>query len=120
MATLSLGLSTKSKDSSKEDDIQAICQQRGAGANAPLARQLQAIDEEYKHLLNSGQSQKSDYVQELYLFKSKQATQVWPLCKMISLPNSCMAIGSKCVIESYPSLSWNFILILNETEDTFK
>ncbi|XP_030854513.1 uncharacterized protein LOC580673 [Strongylocentrotus purpuratus] len=75
MAILSLGLSTKSKDSSKEDDIQAICQQRGAGANAPLARQLQAIDEEFKHLLNSGQSQKSDYVQELYLFKSKQATQ---------------------------------------------
>ncbi|XP_054758090.2 uncharacterized protein LOC129264268 isoform X1 [Lytechinus pictus] len=75
MATLSLGLSTKSKDSSKEDDIQAICQQRGAGANASLSRQLQAIDEEYKHLLNSGQSQKADYVQELYLFKSKQATQ---------------------------------------------
>ena len=50
--------------------------QRGAGANAPLSRQLQAIDEEYKYLLDQGQSGKADYVQSLYIWKSKQATQV--------------------------------------------
>ena len=72
MASLSLD----AKASSKEDDIQAICVQRGAGSNAPLARQLQAIDEEYKFLLDSGQSGKADYVQGLYIWKSKQALQV--------------------------------------------
>ena len=73
---LTLGTGQSAKDSSKEDDIQAICEQRGAGANAPLARQLQAIDEEYKYLLDQGQSGKADYVQNLYVWKSKQATQV--------------------------------------------
>lgn len=66
----------KSKESSKEDDIQAICELRGAGRNAPLALQLKAIDEEYHYLLDQGQSDKADYVQKLYAWKSKQATQV--------------------------------------------
>ena len=66
----------KSKDSSKEDDIQAICEMRGAGRNAPLALQLKAIDEEYHYLLDQGQSDRVDYVQKLYAWKSKQATQV--------------------------------------------
>ena len=66
----------KSKESSKEDDIQAICELRGAGQNAPLALQLKAIDEEYHYLLDQGQSDKADYVQKLYAWKSKQATQV--------------------------------------------
>ena len=66
----------KSKESSKEDDIQAICEMRGAGQNAPLALQLKAIDEEYHYLLDQGQSDRADYVQKLYAWKSKQATQV--------------------------------------------
>ena len=66
----------KSKESSKENDIQAICELRGAGQNAPLALQLKAIDEEYHYLLDQGQSDKADYVQKLYAWKSKQATQV--------------------------------------------
>lgn len=66
----------KSKESSKEDDIQAICEMRGAGRNAPLALQLKAIDEEYHYLLDQGQSDRADYVQKLYTWKSKQATQV--------------------------------------------
>ena len=66
----------KSKESSKEDDIQAICEMRGAGRNAPLALQLKAIDEEYHYLLDQGQSDRADYVQKLYAWKSKQATQV--------------------------------------------
>ena len=66
----------KSKESSKEDDIQAICEMRGAGRNAPLSLQLKAIDEEYHYLLDQGQSDRADYVQKLYAWKSKQATQV--------------------------------------------
>ena len=49
---------------------------RGAGRNAPLSLQLKAIDEEYHYLLDQGQSDKADYVQKLYAWKSKQATQV--------------------------------------------
>lgn len=67
----------KSKESSKEDDIQAICELRGAGRNAPLALQLKAIDEEYHYLLDQGQSDRADNVQKLYAWKSKQATQVY-------------------------------------------
>ena len=66
----------KSKESSKEDDIQAICEMRGAGCNAPLALQLKAIDEEYHYLLDQGQSDRADYVQKLYAWKSKQGTKV--------------------------------------------
>ena len=72
-----MDFNTKSKESSKEDDIQAICEMRGAGRNAPLALQLKAIDEEYHYLLDQGQSDRADYVQKLYAWKSKQATQVW-------------------------------------------
>ncbi|PIK36475.1 hypothetical protein BSL78_26693 [Apostichopus japonicus] len=70
-----LSLDSNAKESSKEDDIQAICQQRGGGSNPSLSRQLQALDEEYRFLLDSGQSGKADYVQGLYVWKSKQATQ---------------------------------------------
>lgn len=66
-----------SQDSSKEDDIQAICEQRGFGRNPPLALQLKAIDQEYHYLLESQQSDRCEYVQKLYAWKSKQATQVF-------------------------------------------
>ena len=59
-----------------EDDIQALCEMRGVGRSAPFAAQLKAIDAEYHHLLDQGQSDKADYVQKLYAWKSKQATQV--------------------------------------------
>ena len=65
----------KSMESSKEDDVQAICEMRGAGRNAPLALQLKAIDEEYHFLLDQGRSDRADYVQKLYSWKSKQVTQ---------------------------------------------
>lgn len=76
----------KSKESSKEDDIQAICELRGAGRNAPLALQLKAIDEEYHYLLDQGQSDRADYVQKLYAWKSKQATQVGSYCWKVNIP----------------------------------
>ena len=73
--TSAIEFNQQSRDSSKEDDIQAICEQRGVGRHAPLALQLKAIDEEYHHLLDSQQSDRCEYVQKLYAWKSKQAAQ---------------------------------------------
>ena len=89
----------KSKESSKEDDIQAICELRGAGRNAPLALQLKAIDEEYHYLLDQGQSDKADYVQKLYAWKSKQATQVMHYWASFQLHvnNVCLSFYKICI-----------------------
>ncbi|XP_056020814.1 uncharacterized protein LOC125651820 isoform X2 [Ostrea edulis] len=66
----------EAKESSKEEECAAICQLRGVdAATAPIALQLKAIDEEYHHLVSSGQSGKSDHVQGLYVWKSKMASQ---------------------------------------------
>jgi hypothetical protein len=74
--TPAIDFNQQSRDSSREDDIQAICEQRGFGRNPPLALQLKAIDQEYHYLLESQQSDRCEYVQKLYAWKSKQATQV--------------------------------------------
>lgn len=67
----------EAKESSKEEECAAICQLRGVdAATAPIALQLKAIDEEYHHLVSSGQSGKADHVQGLYVWKSKMASQV--------------------------------------------
>lgn len=67
----------EAKESSKEEECAAICKLRGIdAASAPIALQLKAIDEEYHHLVGSGQSGKADHVQGLFLWKSKQASQV--------------------------------------------
>ena len=66
----------EAKESSKSDECAAICKLRGVSDEAPLASELKAIDEEYHHLLSSGQSAKADHVQALYAWKSKQAMQV--------------------------------------------
>ena len=73
---MELDFNIKSKDSSKEDDIQALCEMRGVGRNAALSMQLKAIDEEYHYLVEQGRSDKAEYVQQLYAFKSKQALKV--------------------------------------------
>lgn len=75
-ASPAIDFNQQSRDSSKEDDIQAICEQRGFGRNPPLAMQLKAIDQEYHYLIESQQSERCEYVQKLYAWKSKQATQV--------------------------------------------
>ena len=49
---------------------------RGVGRNAPLSMQLKAIDEEYHYLVDQGRSDKAEYIQQLYAFKSKQALKV--------------------------------------------
>lgn len=100
-----LSLDSNAKESSKEDDIQAICQQRGGGSNPSLSRQLQALDEEYRFLLDSGQSGKADYVQGLYVWKSKQATQVsLSTCKFHLKPvwaSRLFNISFKCYRSSF-------------------
>eukprot|EP00118_Oscarella_pearsei_P009271 m.52505 g.52505 ORF g.52505 m.52505 type:complete len:1143 (+) comp34215_c0_seq2:19-3447(+) len=60
-------------ESSKEEEFLAICNLRGVSESAPLARQLKAVEEEYKHLKELNQSAKSEHVQSLYQWKSKQA-----------------------------------------------
>lgn len=55
-----------------QDDIRALVDARGYGANATTANQLKALDEEYHELLDQGRSEKADYVQKLYAFKQKQ------------------------------------------------
>ena len=52
----------KSKESSKVDGMQAICELHSARRNAPLASQLKTIDEEYHYLLDQGQSDSAYYV----------------------------------------------------------
>ena len=70
------GTDMAAQESSKEEECQAICQLRGVGPGSPLSLQLKAIDEEYHHLLEAKQGGKADHVQGLFLWKSKQATQV--------------------------------------------
>ena len=64
-------------ESSKDEECAAICKLHGVDAStAPIALQLKAIDEEYHALVGGGQGGKADHVQELFLWKSKQASQV--------------------------------------------
>ena len=52
----------KSKESSKEDGMQAIRELHSARRSAPLASPLKTIDEEYHYLLDQGQSDSAYYV----------------------------------------------------------
>lgn len=70
------GTDLSAQASSMEDDITAICKLKGVSATAPLSQKLKAIDDEYHHLLDSGNSSKADYVQILYAWKSKQSLKV--------------------------------------------
>ena len=63
-------------DSSKDEEIDAICKARNVAATAPVAEKLKAIDQEYHYLLEIHQNAKADQVQLLYLFKAKQANIV--------------------------------------------
>jgi hypothetical protein len=65
----SLNSNQKAKNSSKEEEINAICKLRNVEETASVERKLKALDEEYHHLLQSGQTFKAEQVQSLYLFK---------------------------------------------------
>lgn len=56
----------------------AICELHGVSAKAGLVAQLKAVEKEYQQLKEAGQSHKSEHVQQLYAWKSKQALQVNP------------------------------------------
>lgn len=63
-------------DSSKEEEIDAICKARNVPASAPDAEKLKAIDQEYHYLIETHQNAKAEQVQLLYLFKAKKANIV--------------------------------------------
>ena len=69
-------MNQEASESSKAEECVAICELRGVSGTAPLSLQLKAIDQEYHHLVETGQSAKADHVMALYAWKSKQATQV--------------------------------------------
>ncbi|CAC5388775.1 unnamed protein product [Mytilus coruscus] len=69
-------LNLDAKESSRDEECAAICKLRGVdAAAAPIALQLKAIDQEYHHLLENGQSVQADRVMGLFAWKSKQASQ---------------------------------------------
>ena len=65
------------KASSKDEEFLAICELRGVGADAPLARQLKAVEAEYHALKEQKNQQKAEHVQALYSWKSSQVAKVY-------------------------------------------
>lgn len=63
-------------DSSKEEEIDAICKARNVASNASDVEKLKAIDDEYHHLIETNQHAKAEQVQLLYQFKAKRAVKV--------------------------------------------
>ena len=66
----------QAKESSKEEEVAAICKLRGVEPGAAVASQLRALDEEYHHLLDSNQGGKAEHVMGLYAWYSKKISQV--------------------------------------------
>ena len=85
----------EARDSSKTEEIDAICKLHGVTAVAPLAHKLQAIDKEYHALKEKGDSFRADRVQELYAWKSKQATQAEKICFSASSDETYLGKASK-------------------------
>ena len=63
-------------ESSKEEEISAICKQRNYGPNPSDEQKLKALDEEYHYLMESHQNHKAEQVQLLYQFKAKKIIKV--------------------------------------------
>ncbi|GFR62370.1 hypothetical protein ElyMa_005453700 [Elysia marginata] len=68
-------LNLQAKESSKEEEVFAICKLKGVDPSSPVSHHLKALDNEYHHLLDSGQSGKADHVQSLYVWYSKKVSQ---------------------------------------------
>lgn len=77
------GANFEARESSKEEECEAICELRGVSKSAPLSEKLKAIDAEYKHLVDGGQRAKADHVQQLYAWKSKQGTKEGRLAQKV-------------------------------------
>jgi hypothetical protein len=63
-------------ESSKDEEIEAICRAHGVAATASDAEKLKALDQEYHHLIETQQNAKAEQVQLLYQFKSKKIITV--------------------------------------------
>ncbi|XP_061601139.1 uncharacterized protein LOC133463560 [Cololabis saira] len=61
------------KTTALQDDILAVCKLHGFVGTPTVESQLQALDKEYQHLKEQGQSSKADYIQTLYTVLSKKA-----------------------------------------------
>ncbi|XP_064602981.1 uncharacterized protein LOC135468574 [Liolophura sinensis] len=83
-------LNVQAKESSKDEECAAIARLRGVEAGAPIALQLKAIDQEYHHLVETGQSGKADHVMQLYAWKSKQASQEGVTAQKVSDEESAL------------------------------
>ncbi|XP_034537402.1 uncharacterized protein LOC117811311 [Notolabrus celidotus] len=60
------------KSTARQEDILAVCKLHGFLGTPTVQNQLQALDKEYQHLREQGQSSKADYVQTLYIWLSKK------------------------------------------------
>lgn len=78
----------RAKESSKEEEVMAICKLRGVDSSAPVSHHLKALDQEYHHLVESKQSAKADHVQALYAWYSKKLSQVCHQKMFPSLPKN--------------------------------
>ncbi|XP_015252382.1 PREDICTED: uncharacterized protein LOC107098982, partial [Cyprinodon variegatus] len=61
------------KSSAYQDEILAVCKLHGFFGTPTVENQLRALDKEYHLLRQQGQSNKSDYIQTLYIWLSKNA-----------------------------------------------
>ncbi|KAH9515341.1 hypothetical protein Btru_014190 [Bulinus truncatus] len=68
-------LNLKARESSKEEEVYAICKMKGVDISEPVSHHLKALDNEYHHLIETGQSAKADHVMSLYAWYSKKVSQ---------------------------------------------
>lgn len=64
------------EESSKEDEINAICKLRNISPTASNAEKLKALDMEYHHLKETNQHIKAEQIQGLYQYKAKKIINV--------------------------------------------
>ena len=67
---------TEAEISANQEEFSAICKLHGVNPTDGIAQQLKAVEAEYHSLKLSGQTYKAEHVQQLYAWKSKQASQV--------------------------------------------
>ncbi|KAM4040250.1 uncharacterized protein ACNLHF_011621 [Anomaloglossus baeobatrachus] len=65
---------SSAKATGKDEEVIAICRLHGFIGRPSIEQQLKALDMEYHQLKEQGQSSRSDYIQNLYAWKSKQAS----------------------------------------------
>lgn len=97
MNTLSLQ-NKLAADSSKEEEIDAICKARSFPANASDSEKLKALDQEYHYLIETQQNIKAEQIQLLYQFKAKKMITTVRLKKFLI---SCLFIFSNNKVEFF-------------------